>query len=128
MAIEKNFPNTNKLTDSLRSIQFKEAGAPGKIETAVQKPACSYLADLKELANSLGFTYVNDSFLDAICFKKDGWQLILYTNPIIQEIIPGGATFIGAKGHKTYIQWNLCGGGLDIRGLTPGQLFFAVKG
>lgn len=128
MAIEKNFPNTEKLTDTLKSTQFREAGAPGKIETTVQPPSKSYLADLKELVDSLGFTYVNDTIKDMICYRRGNWQLFLYVNPVIQEIIPGGPTFINAKGHRTYIQWNLCGGGLDIRGLTPGDLFFVVKG
>jgi hypothetical protein len=129
MAIERSFPNVDKLRDSLKATVFKEAGRPGKIETAVVPPAYSYLAELKELANSLGFTFVNDSFLDMICFAKGNWRLFLYTNPTLAEVIPtSDIIYVMNTGHKTYFQWNLVGGGLDIRGLTPGQLFFAIKG
>lgn len=131
MAIEKSISKPDKFTDTLKSIQFKEAGAPGKIETTVKKPPHSYLADLKILALELGFRFFNDSFGDILRFEKGNFSLVIYVNPILYEYVPGGDQNLSKTAHKSYIQWKLFqsdGMSPGICGLTPTELFFTIKG
>lgn len=107
---------------------IKEAGAPGKIETGVKKPEYSNLPELKSVMENLGFQFMGDTLGGNLHYTNGYFHVYLYNEPVLVETKKNGIKIFSNNAHKAYIQWNIIGGGVDIRGLTAGELFLAIKG